>query len=74
MRVAGAADRVQDLQKHIGWPSSAMPQRYSRAGKATDMEICRRLQQAIDGDSEISAREVETQFQGSSYDTLPSTI
>ena len=71
MRVAGVADGVQDLQQHIGWRSSAMPMRYSRAGRDTNMDISRKLQKAIDGVSKVPARDVELQFLEGSYDSLP---
>lgn len=74
MRLTGAAKGVEDLQQHIGWRSSAMPMRYSRAKKAQDMSVSSRLQKAIDGESTVTAREAEELYAGEAHDGLPSAF
>lgn len=71
MRLTGAAQGIEDLQRHVGWRSGAMPVRYSRAGQAHNMDTSKRLQGAIDGHSVVTAHEAEGLYAGETYEHLP---
>lgn len=71
MQVTGAAKGVGDLQQHMGWRSSAMPARYARMKGAQGVEVSKRLQKAIDGQSDVAASEVESRFSAMYYESLP---
>ena len=73
MRLTGAAKGAEELAKHIGWRSSKMPHRYSRASGAQDMDVSKRLQGAVDG-SVMYNFDFDAYYVPGIYNTLPDAI
>lgn len=71
MHLTGAAQGIEDLQDHVGWRSRGMPVRYARIKSSHNMGVSQRLREAIDEQSQVSARDVAALYEGVSYDTLP---
>ncbi len=69
LRAASSGTGADSLMQHIGWATTTMPRRYSRADHQLAGQVAETLSHAV-GDACQNAR-VESQYSSTDYDSLP---
>ncbi len=71
MAYSGAATNLGDLQTHVGWASTSMPRRHSRADRAVSVSISEKLRSVVDTEPQCAEPLASAEIQGVCYEQLP---